>query len=169
MQLSTGVSIINEYQAAILEIVLNQEVEEELFMKARQRLIMIAIVSVVVVLIPASAAWAVTQFRAEFIKRYVKRESNDSKDKAFAELVDQAGCNICHLSDDRTKRNPYGQALDKLLDRKTDARNKEKIQKALETVEKQKANPDDPKSQTFGERIKAGQLPYPVPPELMDK
>ncbi|ASV75706.1 hypothetical protein THTE_3104 [Thermogutta terrifontis] len=115
-----------------------------------------------------SQALAVTQFRTQFVERYVKKDSNDPKDRAFAELVDRAGCNICHLGDDKTKRNAYGQALDKLLDRKTDARNKEKIQKALEVVEKEKVDPKDPKSPTFGDRIKAGKLPVDVPPELME-
>lgn len=115
-----------------------------------------------------STALAVTQFRTQFVARYVKKDSQDPKDKAFAELVEKAGCNICHLGEDKTKRNAYGAALDKLLDRKTDARNKEKIQKALETVEKEKVDPNDPKSPTFGDRIKAGQLPVPVPPELME-
>jgi len=116
----------------------------------------------------ASWAFGVTQFRTEFKKRYVKQDSQDPKDKAFAQLVEKAGCNVCHLGDDKTKRNPYGQALDKLLDRKTDARDKDKIQKALETVEEEKLDPKDPKSVTFGERIKKGELPYPVPPELME-
>lgn len=116
----------------------------------------------------ASTAWAVTQFRTQFVAKYVKKDSNDPKDKAFAELVEKAGCNICHMGEDRTKRNAYGEALDKLLDRKTDARDKEKIQKALEAVEKEKLDPKDPKSPTFGERIKQGQLPYPVPADLME-
>ncbi|MGB9688870.1 hypothetical protein [Thermogutta sp.] len=116
----------------------------------------------------ASTALAVTQFRTQFVARYVKKDSNDPKDRAFAELVERAGCNICHLGDDKTKRNAYGQALDKLLDRKTDARDKEKIQKALEIVEKEKVDPKDPKSPTFGDRIKAGKLPVDVPPELME-
>jgi len=116
----------------------------------------------------AATVSAVTQFRNEFFKRYVKQDSKDPKDKAFAELVEKAGCNVCHLGDDKEKRNPYGQALDKLLDRKTDARDKEKIQKALEAVEKEKLDPKDPKSVTFGERIKKGELPYPVPAELME-
>lgn len=116
----------------------------------------------------ASWVFGVTQFRTEFKKRYVKQDSQDPKDKAFAELVEKAACNVCHLGDDKTKRNPYGQALDKLLDRKTDARDKDKIQKALETVEEEKLDPKDPKSVTFGERIKRGELPYPVPPELME-
>ena len=122
----------------------------------------------VVVGLCATHVFGVTQFRTEFRKRYVKQDSQDPKDKSFAELVEKAGCNVCHLGDDKTKRNPYGQALDKLLDRKTDARDKDKIQKALEAVEKEKLDPKDPKSVTFGERIKKGELPYPVPPELME-
>lgn len=133
-----------------------------------KKLASVAIVGLVVVWC-ASTAWAVTQFRTQFVTRYVKKDSQDPKDKAFAELVEKAGCNICHLGEDKTKRNAYGAALDRLLDRKADARNKEKIQKALEAAEKEKVDPNDPKSPTFGDRIKAGQLPVPVPPELMEQ
>lgn len=131
------------------------------------RYLMIILITVGIVFQAATVS-AVTQFRNEFRKRYVKQGSDDPKDKVFAELVEKAGCNVCHLGDDKEKRNPYGQALDKLLDRKTDARDKEKIQKALEAAEKEKLDPKDPKSVTFGERIKKGELPYPVPAELME-
>ncbi|NMC21275.1 MAG: hypothetical protein GYA33_12750 [Thermogutta sp.] len=112
-----------------------------------------------------NAAWAVIQFRNEFVARYVKKESKEPKDQAFARLVEEAKCNICHVGTDRKQRNVYGQALDRLLDRTKDARNKEKIQAALAEVESEKVDPKDPKSATFGDRIKAGELPVPVPKE----
>lgn len=112
-----------------------------------------------------SAAWAVIQFRNEFVTRYVKKDSKEPKDQAFAQLVEEAKCNVCHEGTDRKKRNAYGEALDRLLDRSKDARNPEKIQAALAEVESVKVDPKDPKSPTFGDRIKAGQLPVPLPPK----
>lgn len=112
-----------------------------------------------------NAAWAVIQFRNEFVARYVKKDSKEPKDQAFAQLVEEAKCNICHVGTDRKQRNAYGDALDRLLDRTKDARDKEKIQAALAEVESVKVDPKDPKSPTFGDRIKAGELPVPVPKE----
>ncbi|GAB4141930.1 MAG: hypothetical protein Kow0040_30810 [Thermogutta sp.] len=112
-----------------------------------------------------NAAWAVIQFRNEFVARYVKKDSKEPKDQAFAQLVEEAKCNICHEGTDRKKRNAYGDALDRLLDRTKDARDKAKIQAALAEVESEKVDPKDPKSPTFGDRIKAGELPVPLPPK----
>jgi len=112
-----------------------------------------------------NAAWAVIQFRNEFVARYVKKDSKEPKDQAFAQLVEEAKCNLCHVGTDRKQRNAYGAALDLLLDRTKDARDKEKIQAALAEVESAKVDPKDPKSPTFGDRIKAGELPVPVPKE----
>ncbi len=110
-------------------------------------------------------AWGVIQFRNEFVARYVKKDSKEPKDQAFAQLVEEAKCNVCHVGTDRKQRNAYGAALDRLLDRKTDAKNKEKTQAALAEVESVKVDPQDPKSPTFGDRIKAGELPVPLPPK----
>ena len=53
-------------------------------------------------------------------------------------------------------RNAYGHALAELLDKKEDAKNMEKIRKALETVAGMKSADGEP---TFGELIKMGKLP----------
>ena len=53
-------------------------------------------------------------------------------------------------------RNDYGQALDALLDRRRDARNKQKIQQALKTVAKMKKNGTGP---TYFELMGQGKLP----------
>lgn len=106
-----------------------------------------------------SSAKADKLFRDEFIAVYVKADSSDAKDKAFAEACETAKCNICHVGFSKKNRNAYGEALDKLLDRAADKDNKEKIRKALEKVAAMKSDPKDSKSPTFGELLKAGKLP----------
>ncbi len=116
-----------------------------------------------------SSAWAISAFHTGFVNQYVKKESTEPVDQAFAELVTKARCYICHVNEERTERNTYGQALDKLLDQKTDARNRKKIQEALLAVEKERSDPKDPKSPTFGERLQARKLPVEITPEIWEK
>jgi len=104
-------------------------------------------------------AQALNAFRVEFIAKYVKADSEDAKDKAFAAAVEKAKCGICHEGKNKKNRNAYGKALDELLDFKADAENKEKIQAALKKVESKRSDPKDEKSPTFGDLIKAGKLP----------
>jgi hypothetical protein len=101
-----------------------------------------------------NSAKAIKPFLDEFKAKYVK-EDGDAGDKEFAAAVTKAGCNVCHFGKEKKNRNDYGKALDKLLDKKTDAKDKAKIQKALDTVaeEKSAAGP------TFGELIKEHKLP----------
>jgi hypothetical protein len=111
-----------------------------------------------------SSAQAVPPFKKEFDAKYVDKNSTDAKVKAFSEAAGKANCLICHGKDatgkpDNKVRNAYGQALDKLLDRKTDIKDVPKIQQALDTVAKEKSNPSDASSKTFGELIKDGKLP----------
>jgi len=98
-------------------------------------------------------------FRDEFIAKYVKPDSTDATDKAFAATCDKAKCNICHEGISKKNRNAYGKELAKLLKRETDKDDKPKIQAALDKVAAMKANPKDPKSPTFAGLIKAGKLP----------
>lgn len=106
--------------------------------------------------VPASADKA---FRDGFRVKYVQADNNVPQDVAFREAFIEAGCNLCHVGDDRTNRNAYGQALAKFLKRATDVKDKQKIQDALEKVAAMKSNPDDPNSPTFGEAIRQGKLP----------
>lgn len=98
-------------------------------------------------------------FRDQFVATYVKADSDAPKDKAFADAVEKAKCNICHVGKVKKNRNDYGKALGELLSRKTDTENKEKILAALKKVESKPLNPKDDKSPTFGDRIRAGKLP----------
>jgi len=109
-------------------------------------------------------AGAIDAFKKEFEKTYVKKDSSEPADRAFAEVVKDAKCLVCHGKnaagkDDKKVRNAYGKALDKLLDKKADAKNPEKIQEALEKVAKEKVDDKKPDSPTFGDLIKAGKLP----------
>ena len=102
---------------------------------------------------------AVEAFKKEFVNKYVKKDSTDPADKALAEAVTKANCNVCHVGKNKKARNEYGKALDELLDKKTDAKDIAKIQKALDTVAEKKSDPKNAGSPTFGELIKQGKLP----------
>lgn len=105
-----------------------------------------------------STARAEKAFRDEFIAKYVKADSEDAKDKAFAAACEKARCNICHEGKSKKDRNTYGAALGKLIKR-ADKEDKDKIQAALDKVAAIKSDAKDSKSPTFGELIKAGKLP----------
>lgn len=107
----------------------------------------------------AQPASALKNFKDEFDAKYVKAESENPKEKEFAEAVDKVKCLVCHEGKSKKDRNPYGTALSVMLDKSEDKDNKEKIQKALDFVAGIKSNPADPKSPTFGELIKEGKLP----------
>jgi len=98
-------------------------------------------------------------FFDQFVATYVKSDSEDAKDKAFAEAVEKVKCNVCHEGKLKKNRNEYGKALGQLLSRKTDTEDKEKILAALKKVEAKRVDPKDENSPTFGDRIKAGKLP----------
>ncbi len=112
----------------------------------------------VVVALSVNWASARPQFNAEFKGKYVKPDGTDVE-KGFAKKVDMVKCLVCHGKkdgkEDKKVRNDYGKALNKLLN-KDDAKNKVKINKALDTVYDEKV-PDG--TETFGDRIKAGKLP----------
>lgn len=109
----------------------------------------------------AKPAKAIKQFRDAFIAKYVKADSADAKDKAFAAAVDKAKCNLCHKGSSKEDRNAYGAALAKLLDRKTDKNDKEKIAAALDKVAEMRCDPNDPNAPTFGQLLSDGKLPCP--------
>jgi len=100
-------------------------------------------------LVSASPAFAVKQFYDEFKEVYVNNGNLD------ASVVAKAKCNLCHEGKSKKDKNAYGELLDKLLDRKKDARNPEKIRQALAAVESEKS----PSGKTYGELIKEGNLP----------
>jgi hypothetical protein len=110
----------------------------------------------------AQPAKAIKHFRDAFIAKYVKPDSSDAKDQAFAAAVEKAKCNLCHAGRSKKDRNPYGAALDNFVDRDTDKDNKEKIAAALDKAAEVKSDANDPGSPTFGQLISEGKLPCPV-------
>ena len=112
-----------------------------------------------IALIPTRPALAIKQFKDEFDKKYKISSPTNDAEKSLAEKVSTAKCNVCHEGTSKKKRNPYGQALDVYLDRKTDIKDMAKIQDALSKVEAEHSKKGDDKSPTFGELIKQGKLP----------
>ena len=101
-------------------------------------------------------AHAIKQFYDEWVVEYLDKNS----DQAYVDHVKKdVKCFICHQGKDRKHRNAYGAELAKLLNKKTDAKDKDKMLAAFKQVAEMKVDPNDPKSETFGDRIKAGKLP----------
>ena len=107
----------------------------------------------------AREAFAIKQFFDEFKTMYVKPDSADPAEKALVAEVDAAKCNVCHVGSSKKDRNAYGNALAERLDKKEDAKNAEKIKKALEEVAALPSDPAKADAPTFGALIKAGKLP----------
>ncbi|MHC2070705.1 hypothetical protein ACYFX5_24805 [Bremerella sp. T1] len=112
----------------------------------------------------APSAFAIKPFQDAFYEKYNITEPTTDSEKALAEVVKEAKCNLCHGGKSKKIRNEYGVALGKLLD-KSDYSTKrrkeepEKVQEelfaALDKVAEEKSKSGD----TFGEKIKAGKLP----------
>lgn len=107
----------------------------------------------------AREAFAIKQFFDEFKTMYVKPDSADPAEKALVAEVDAAKCNVCHVGSSKKDRNAYGNALAERLDKKEDAKNVEKIKKALEEVAALPSDPAKADAPTFGALIKEGKLP----------
>ena len=110
-----------------------------------------------------NATQARPPYKKEFDEKYVKKDSTVPAEKSFAEAAEKAKCLVCHGKnaegkEDKKVRNAYGAALAKLLN-KNDAKDIDKIKASLETVSKEKSDPDKAGSPTFGELIKEGKLP----------
>jgi hypothetical protein len=103
--------------------------------------------------VSAREAFAIKQFFDEFKDVYVTEGS------PLAAEVETAKCNVCHKGKSKKDRNAYGEALAKLLDKKEDKANKEKIRQALETVAQESSDPATPDAPTFGALLAEGKLP----------
>ena len=109
----------------------------------------------------STPAFAIKQFGDAWKEYYEKTSANDD----FKKLVADAKCNVCHIQGEKkTKHNPYGEAVEELLKKKNypterfkkePEKCKEEIEAAFKTVEAVKSKD----GKTYGEMIKAGQLP----------
>ncbi len=122
-----------------------------------RRSVVVLITGVVFLGSAAPQASAIPPFKKEFQKLYIHPDTGEE----FAKLVksNKTGCLVCHQGKKRKHHNPYGIHLTKLLDKKEDVKDKEKIIAALKKVEKMHTDPDDDKSPTYGKLIKANKLP----------
>jgi hypothetical protein len=105
-------------------------------------------------------ALAIKEFNDQWTKSYV--ESSDNA--GLKELAASAKCNVCHVNGEKKSvRNAYGAELGKLakakelkpLAKSDPAKFEETLTAAFKKVEEMKAAD----GKTFGEKIKAGQLP----------
>jgi hypothetical protein len=104
----------------------------------------------------AQPAAGVQQFFDVFVANYIK----DHPNKEFAEHVTkEAKCFVCHQGKNRKNRNVFGNELDKMLDRKTDAKDQEKILASIKKALAMHTDPKNDKSETYEDRVKAGKLP----------
>ena len=109
----------------------------------------------------AAPAWAIPPFNDAFKKAYVKAGSPlDAK-------VMEVKCNVCHMGKEKKDKNEYGKAVGKFL-KKADFTGDAKKYPDVKGDDAQKAlaeglkNAEAEKSssgKTFGELIKAGELP----------
>ena len=76
----------------------------------------VALAAAAIVGLAVVPAAAVPAFRQQFAAKYVKPDSKDPKDIALRDAFDEAGCNLCHVGEDRANRNAYGRALGKLAE-----------------------------------------------------
>ena len=125
------------------------------------------VASSIICLGTAQQASALPDFFKAFSKKYVEPSKNDD----FKATVKKTRCNVCHVKRKPKKmNNKYGEELAKLIegsakqrlaDAGDDGKDAEKekllgeLKKAFEVTAKKKA----PTGETFGERLKEGQLP----------
>lgn len=122
-----------------------------------RRFVVVIVLGACVALGLAPKASAIVAFKREFQKLYITPDT----DEEFAKLVksNKTGCFACHQGKNRKNHNPYGEELEKLLDKKTDIKDTKKVIASLRKVEKLHVDPDDEKSPTYGDLIKENKLP----------
>jgi cytochrome c2 len=118
---------------------------------------LIVVTTAIMVGVTCRPAAAVVQFYMEYKKAYL----DTHPDKEYAAAVNKAAdrCFICHQGKNRKNHNAFGIHLVELLDRKTDLRDKEKINAAIKKVVEMHVDPKDDKSETYLDRIKASKWP----------
>jgi hypothetical protein len=112
----------------------------------------------------ADDASARSQYKKAFIANYNLAEPSNDTETALAAAFKTGSCYTCHYKD-KKKRNEYGEALQKLLPKyskdrwkaEKDACNTE-VFAAFKKLETQTGA----HGKTFGEKLKAGELPTAV-------
>jgi hypothetical protein len=124
------------------------------------------LVVVFVVSTTATTALAIPAFRSEFETYYKVKEPETDAQKALAEKVAVAKCNVCHVDGEKKEvHNPYGTELSKLLDKANFSLTRrkeepEKVQAEIRAALDKVAGMKAPTDETYGERIGKGELPF---------
>jgi predicted adenine nucleotide alpha hydrolase (AANH) superfamily ATPase len=135
----------------------------------RTRTILFCLIAAVVAMVfgRLPSAQAFPQFFKVFEEKYVGDKSTDAQKSLAVHIERVKKCTVCHdprKDEDgkvsKKKRNPYGEALAKLLT-KDDKKDTKKITTSLTTVEQQKAAESAKK--IYGELLKEGKLPFEYP------
>jgi hypothetical protein len=105
-------------------------------------------------------AFAIKEFNDQWTKHYV--ESSDNA--AFKELAASAKCNVCHVNGEKKSvRNEYGAAIGKVAKAKElkplAKSDPKKFEEELNAAFAKVADVKAKDGKTFGEKIKAGELP----------
>ncbi len=130
----------------------------------RYRYLVIAAAMLVVAGI-SQPAMAIKNFCDVFKKECL---DNNSNKEFVAEVTKEKNnaCLICHQGKKRKNKNAFGAQLSKLLDKKKDAKDTEKISAAIKKVLAMHVDPKDDKSETYADRLKAGKWPVGTLEEL---
>ena len=119
------------------------------------------VLTFVVALGLTNAAWAIKPFNEAWNAYYLVEDKHEN----LKTLSEEAKCNLCHIQGEKkTKHNPYGEALAKLLDKDDYKKErlegqKEKVKEELEAAFKKVEGEKAADGKTFKERMAAGKLP----------
>ncbi len=111
--------------------------------------------------VSAKPALAIKPFGEAWGAYYV----TDSANEDFKKLAGEAKCNVCHIQgENKKKHNPYGEALEKLLDKKDFGAERlkneaDKVKAELEAAFKKVESEKAKDGKTFKERMDAHMLP----------
>lgn len=109
-------------------------------------------------------AMAIKQFCDGFKAECLKDHPNEEYVKEVTKGTNI--CLTCHQGKKRKNKNAFGAELAKLLDKKKDSKDKEKIAASIKKVLAMHVDPKDDKSETYGDRVKAGKWPAGTLEEL---
>jgi cytochrome c2 len=115
------------------------------------------VVALLFTLICSRPATAVVQFYNVFAKEHL----DTHPDKEFSAAAKKAAvrCYMCHQGKNRKNHNPFGDHLVEMLDRKKDLRDVKKISESINKALALHVDPNDDKSETYADRLKASKWP----------
>jgi hypothetical protein len=140
---------------------LNSHVRQILYLGGfrMKKVCMMLVLGCVALAICVSSASALPPFNKEWRAKYVEGNNNAK----FVDAVETAKCNVCHMGKSKKEKNEYGKAVGKYLTKDAHTAAKKISEDAAADYIKQglaKAEAEKSSSgKTFGELIKAGELP----------